>query len=93
MAESPLLKKFRAKAREFSSRAVDELLDGEGRADPVGMAVRGLQRGRREFDETGGRLLSAMGFATVEDAERVGRRIGRLRKRLQRLVDDLADEG
>lgn len=89
MAESPLLKRLRSRAREFSSRAVDELLDGDGRADPLAMAMRGLQRGRREFDETGGRVLTAFGLATVDDVERVGRRIGRLRKRLQRLVNDL----
>ena len=61
----------------------------EDRADALGAAVRGVQKGRQVLDENSGRVLGALGLATQEDLERLNRRLGRLRKRLRALLDNL----
>ncbi|MEL6545430.1 MAG: hypothetical protein AAFQ82_12440 [Myxococcota bacterium] len=40
------------------------------------------------MDESTARVLDALGLATRDDLDAVSRRIGRLRKRLQRLIDE-----
>ena len=91
MADSPLIKKLRERARDLSTRAVDELLTSDSRSDALGAALRGVQKGRKSLDQQGARMLGALGLASVEDLERVNRKVARLRKRLLRLLDDLDD--
>jgi len=81
--------KLRQRARELGTRAVDELLSSEQRAEAVGNAVKKLQEARTVLDQRGGRVLAAMGLATAPDLDRVSRKIGRLRKRLNRVIDRL----
>lgn len=92
MTDSPFLKRLKQRARSLGERAVDELLASENRSDAVGAAVRRVQEGRRAFDENASRVIGAMGLATHDDLERVSRKVGRLRKRLNELLDRL-DEG
>lgn len=92
MARTPLIKKLRRRARALRSRAVDELLASESRANALGAAVRRVQRGRRTLDQRSAKLLGALGLATQEDLERLQRRVARLRKRLRGVADMLAEE-
>ena len=89
MADSPFMRRLRQRARDLGSRAIDELLSSEDRADVVGAAVRGVQKGRQAIDESGGKVLGAIGLATQEDLERINKRLGKLRKRLRSILDDL----
>ena len=93
MAQSPLIVRLRKRARRTAARALDELLADEGRSEVFNAAVRGVQRGRRQLDERGVRILAALGLATRDDLEKVQRRVARLRKRMQSLADMLEDEG
>ena len=83
------MRRLRDRARNLGSRAIDELSSREGRSDAFGAAVRGVQRGRRQIDEQAARVLGVLGLATQEDLAKVNRRIGRLRKRLLALLDEL----
>ena len=89
MSESPLIKRLRRRAKDLGSRAVDELLKSKDGPDALGAAVRGVQQGRRVLDEQGSRVLGALGLATQDDLERVNRKVGRLRKRLLGILDEL----
>ncbi|MEO1303275.1 MAG: hypothetical protein AAFV36_08900 [Myxococcota bacterium] len=95
MAESPLMKKLRDRARAAGSRAAREILGQSGGrgAETVGAAVRGVQSGRRMIDEQSARMIESLGLATRADVERLSRRIGRVRKRLQRIIDELPERG
>jgi hypothetical protein len=79
------------RAAELGARAAREVIAGEKGAARVAEAVRKVQEGRRVFDEQGARMLAAMGLATREDVERLGNKIGRARKRLQGILDELDD--
>jgi len=89
MSRKRLIDQLGDKARELSSRAARELLNGERRAEVVGEAVRRAQDARTRLDQQGTRMLAAMGFATAADLERVSRKVGRLRKRLRGILDQL----
>ena len=89
MADSPLMKRLRRRARAIGSRALDEILSSDQRADAMGAAVRRVQEGRRMIDEQGARVLGALGLATQPDLDRVSRKVGRVRKRLEALLDGL----
>lgn len=91
VAKGRLLNDLRSRARKLRARAVDELLDGERRSEAVGAAIRRVQEGRRALDGRSARMLAALGFATQPDLERVSQKIGRLRKRMMSLLDDLDD--
>jgi hypothetical protein len=77
--------------RELGSRAVGGLLSDDRRADRVGQAVRTLQGRRRAFEERATRMIQTLGFATQEDLERVTRKVGKLRKRMGRLLARLEE--
>lgn len=89
MADSPFLKRLKKRALAVGSRAVDELMASENRADALGVAVRRVQEGRRALDENASRVLGTLGLATQVDLDRVSVKVGKLRKRLQALVDEL----
>lgn len=91
MAESPLFKKLRARAQDITGRAAREVRNrtGIGGNEAVGAAIKGAQSGRKVMDESTARVLDALGLATREDVEVLAQRIGKLRKRLQRLLDEL----
>jgi hypothetical protein len=88
MDDSPL-SRLRESARRLGARAASELLDDERRAETVGSVLRRLQELRGLVDERGGRVLTALGLATQTDLERVQRKIGRLRKRMEAILDRL----
>ncbi len=77
------------RATELGARAAREIIAGEKGAARVADAVRKVQDGRRVFDEQGARMLAAMGLATRDDLERVSQKIGKVRKRLQAVLDEL----
>jgi hypothetical protein len=89
MSRKRLIDQIGDKARELSVRAAHELLNSERRAEVVGEAVRRAQDARVRLDEQATRMLAAMGFATAADLERVSRKVGRLRKRLRNILDQL----
>ena len=84
--ESPI-RRLRRRATSLGTRALQELLTPEQRADALGVAAKGVQEGRRLLDDSSARLLAALGLATQTDLERVSRKVGRLRKRLEALLD------
>lgn len=88
MADSPL-SRLRKRARKLGARAASEILDDERRAETVGSVLKRLQDIRAVVDERGTRVLGALGLATESDLERVTRKIGRLRKRMEALLDRL----
>ena len=92
MAQSPLIKRLRARAKELGSRVVEEALNSDRRSDAVGEAVRRVQQSRRSLDEGAARVLGALGLATQEDLEHLNRRVGKLRKRLLGILDQLDDD-
>ncbi len=92
MVDSPLMKRLREAAQDLGGKAVEDFLSSEGRAEAIGLAIKGAQGGRKSFDEQAGRVLGAMGFATTCDLDRVGRKIGRLRKRMLELLSQLDQE-
>jgi len=86
------MKRLRVVAQDFGGRAMEDFLSSEGRAEALGLAIKGAQGGRKTFDEQAGRVLGAMGFATTTDLDRVGRKIGRLRKRMLDLLSQLDED-
>jgi hypothetical protein len=93
MDDSRIFKRLRHTAKTFGERALQEIMSSEGGADALGVAVKGVQEGRRLLDESSVRLLGALGLATQADLERVTRKVGKLRKRLEALVDGLEGDG
>jgi polyhydroxyalkanoate synthesis regulator phasin len=79
----------RVKAR--AARAVEGIVSSERGAAAVAAAVQRVQNGRRTLEEKSTEVISALGLATKADIERLSRKIGKLRKELQALVD--ADAG
>jgi hypothetical protein len=92
MDDSHLLKRLRRTAKTFGERALQEIMSSEGGADALGAAVKGVQEGRRILDESSVKLLGALGLATQADLERVTRKVGKLRKRLEALTDRLEED-
>ena len=92
MSESRL-HRLGKRAKDLGQRALQELLTDEQRSEAMGMAAKGVQEGRRVLDEGSAKLLTAVGLATQPDLDRVSRKVGRLRKRLENVLDELeADE-
>ena len=92
MADSPLLKRLRAKAKDLGERALDELIAAPERNAFVGETARRVQDGRVALDKQAARMIGALGLATQDDIERLGKKIGRVRKRLRALRDRLEDQ-
>lgn len=89
MNRIPLIERLGRRAIHLGERAVQELLADEDRARALGRAARHMQAGRRAIDESSSKLIAALGLATKPDLDRVTRKMGRLRKRLEGLLDTL----
>jgi hypothetical protein len=89
VAESPLWKRVKERAKTAGKSALDELLASEESSSVASAAVRRVQEGRAFLDENASRLLGALGLATQADLERVSKKVGRLRKRMTALIDRL----
>lgn len=89
MADSPFMKKLRHQARDLGGRAVSGMLRGGGADGALGAALQGAQAGRKVLDESASKVLDSLGLATRDDLERISQRIGRIRKRLRGLLDEL----
>lgn len=89
MAESPLWKRVKDRAKNVGKSALDELLASEESSSVASAAVRRVQEGRAFLDENASRLLGALGLATQADLDRVSKKVGRLRKRMTALIDRL----
>ncbi len=70
---------------------MEEIASNEKAGQRVADAMRMVQEGRRVVDERSARMLAALGLASEADLERVSRKVGRLRKRLQTLLDELEE--
>ncbi len=79
---------FESAALELKRRA-REVLAGEHGSAALAAALRTAQEGKKKLDAKGAELVDALGLVSQEDLERVSRKIGRLRKRLQTLLDEL----
>ena len=90
MADS-ILHRLGRRAKDIGERAAQELLTEEQRARALGKAAKSVQHGRRMLDENGAKLLVTLGLATQTDLEKVTQKVGKLRKRLERLLDSLED--
>ena len=91
MDDSRLFKRLRRTAKDIGERALQEIMNTDGGADALGVAVKSVQQGRRILDESSIKLLGALGLATQADSERVTRKVGKLRKRLEALEDTLEE--
>ncbi|HSI04410.1 MAG: hypothetical protein ACAI38_00880 [Myxococcota bacterium] len=89
MADSPLWKRVKERAKTVGKSAIDDLLASEESSSAVGAAVRRVQESRAFIDENASRLLGVLGLATQADLERVSKKVGRLRKRMTALIDRL----
>lgn len=89
MAESPFVRRMRQTMRDVGSRAVDEILGAQSSGDALGAAVRTVQQGRRLLDAQSTKVLSSLGLATHDDVDRLSQRLGRIRKRLERLAHEI----
>jgi hypothetical protein len=89
VADSPLTKRLREKMREIRERGFDDLLESSTTSDVLNQALHGLQSGRKSLDGNIQRLFSSLGFATSDDLDSINRRLGKLRKRMTALLDDL----
>ncbi len=89
MADSPLWKRVKERAKNVGKSAIDELLQSEESSSAVGAAVRRVQESRAFIDENAARILGAVGLATQADLDRVSKKVGRLRKRMTALIDRL----
>ena len=87
-----MFRKIRRRARHLRTRALDELLASEERADALGAAVRQVQKGRRALDDNSAKMLGAMGLASREDLEHINRKVARLRKRLRGVLEQLEED-
>ncbi len=68
---------------------MDELLTDDQLNDAMEMASKGMQEGRRLLDSQFEKLFAALGLATQADLERLSRKIVKLRRRLEAVVDDV----
>lgn len=55
----------------------------------MGAAIKGAQSGRKVIDDGTAKVLDTLGLATRDDVDVLAQRIGRMRKRMQRLLDEL----
>ena len=95
MPTKPLIGRLKSRAtdagRAWGKRALEELLTDEQRSEAFELAAKGVSEGRRLLDEQFERLFAALGLATQADLDSVSRKVGRLRRRLETLVETLAD--
>jgi len=85
MARSKLLD---AAASGVARRAKEMLARGPA-SDALGVAVSHAQAGKQRLEAGATELFATLGLISQADLERVGQRVGRLRKRLQALLDEL----
>lgn len=90
MADSPLVKRLKQQAKQLGKSAVREVLSGE-RGEFKAEAFRRVQDGRQLLDEGTSKLLATLGFANQQDVDRLGQKIGKLRKRLQKILDEVEE--
>ena len=96
MPTKPLIGRLKSRAtdagRAWGKRALEELLTDEQRSEAFELAAKGVSEGRRLLDEQFERLFAALGLATQADLDSVSRKVGRLRRRLETLVETLAED-
>jgi polyhydroxyalkanoate synthesis regulator phasin len=96
MSNKPLIGRLKSRAtdagRALGKRALEELLTQEQRSEAFELAAKGVSEGRRLLDEQFERLFAALGLATQADLDSVSRKVGRLRRRLETLVEHLAED-
>jgi len=83
VARSELLGKVKARVQ----KAAEDIVASERGSAAIGEAMRRVQQGRKVLDEKASEVVSALGIATKADVERVARKIGKLRKQVQELID------
>ncbi|MBC7794218.1 MAG: hypothetical protein H7Z43_10965, partial [Clostridia bacterium] len=57
MAESPLWRRLKSRAKTMSKGALDEILQSEDTSGLIGAAVRGAQASRRAIDENASQII------------------------------------
>lgn len=85
MPRSRLIHRVKAHA----AKAVEGIVATETGSAAVAEALRRMQQGR----DKAGEVVGALGLATRTDVERLSRKIGKLRKQLQAMLDDLEHRG
>lgn len=83
MARSELFGKVKARVQ----KAAEDIVASERGSAAVAEAMRRVQLGRKAIDEKATDVVSALGIATKADVERVAKKIGKLRKQVQALID------
>jgi polyhydroxyalkanoate synthesis regulator phasin len=83
VARSELFGKMKARVQ----KAAEDIVSSERGSAAVAEAMRRVQLGRRVIDEKATEAVSALGIATKADVERVARKIGKLRKQVQALIE------
>ena len=83
MARSELFGKVKARVQ----KAAEDIVASERGSAAVAEAMRRVQLGRKAIDEKATDVVSALGIATKADVERVAKKIGKLRKQVQALIE------
>ncbi len=76
-------------ARKMGTKAFEELLIVEEKSGALSGALKHLQTGRRAFDDSSERILASLGIANKEDLDQISHKMGKLRKRLDSILDRL----
>ncbi len=83
VVRSELFGKVKARVQ----KAAEDIVSSERGSAAVAEAMRRVQLGRKVIDEKATEVVSSLGIATKADVERVARKIGKLRKQVQALID------
>ncbi len=83
VARSELFGKVKARVQ----KAAEDIVASERGSAAVAEAMRRVQLGRKVIDEKATDVAASLGIATKADVERVARKIGKLRKQVQALIE------
>ena len=92
MEKTKLYERLRDRATTLGKRALDEFLSDEQRLDAVDFATKSVGEGRRILEQQFERLFIALGLATQADLSHVSRKVVRLRKRLETLLEQVESD-
>ncbi len=82
-SDKSTLSRLRHRAQKLGERALQEMMSTPQGAEAVGIAIKGMQEGKRRLDAQAVNLIGTLGLATQEDLQRVSHKVGQARKRLQ----------
>jgi polyhydroxyalkanoate synthesis regulator phasin len=79
--------KIISKVKARAAKAVEAVAQSEQGAAAIAGALRRVQDGRTKLEEHSTRLLSTLGLATKADVESLDRKVSKLCRQVQALLD------